>query len=150
MKFEEFKASMKQEAPPPGITASLTALWYAGKGDWEQAHSITQDINTSEGSWVHAYLHRQEGDEWNANSLFDVLPQLQDQVGIGTVVQPLLFFRETAYTRIVAFPVRHVFDQLKVKVRRPVAVLEAHSEFGDDFAFFYVCSLVEIFYWGEA
>jgi hypothetical protein len=67
MKFEEFKASLKQEAPPAGITASLAALWYAGKGDWEQAHNIAQDIPTPEGSWVHAYLHRQEGDEWNAN-----------------------------------------------------------------------------------
>ena len=67
MKFEEFKASLKQEAPPAGITASLAALWYAGKGDWEQAHNIAQDIPTPEGSWVHAWLHRQEGDEWNAN-----------------------------------------------------------------------------------
>ncbi|HXO77011.1 MAG TPA: hypothetical protein VN824_17270 [Puia sp.] len=67
MKFEEFKASLDQEVPPAGITASLAALWYAGKGDWEQAHTIAQDIPTADGAWVHAYLHRQEGDEWNAN-----------------------------------------------------------------------------------
>jgi hypothetical protein len=67
MKFEEFKASLKQKSPPAGITASLAVLWHAGKGDWEQAHHIAQDIPTPEGSWVHAWLHRQEGDEWNAN-----------------------------------------------------------------------------------
>ena len=47
MKFEEFKASLDQEVPPAGITASLAALWYAGKGDWEQAHTIAQDIPTT-------------------------------------------------------------------------------------------------------
>lgn len=66
MKLEEFKISLEQETPPAGITASLAALWYAGKGDWEKAHNIAQDIPTSDGYWVHAYLHRQEGDEWNA------------------------------------------------------------------------------------
>ena len=67
MKFEQFKASMSDQLPPAGIPSSLAALWYAGKGDWEQAHNIAQDLPTREGSWVHAYLHRVEGDEWNAN-----------------------------------------------------------------------------------
>lgn len=67
MKFEQFKASMSDQLPPAGIPSSLAALWYAGKGDWEQAHAIAQDLPTREGSWVHAYLHRVEGDEWNAN-----------------------------------------------------------------------------------
>lgn len=67
MKFEQFKDSMGEALPPKGITASLAALWYAGKGDWEQAHAIAQDVPTREGSWVHAYLHRVEGDQWNAN-----------------------------------------------------------------------------------
>jgi hypothetical protein len=67
MKIEEFKTSLKQDQPPAGITTSLTALWYAGKGNWEQAHTIAQDIPTRDGSWVHAFLHRQEGDEGNAN-----------------------------------------------------------------------------------
>jgi hypothetical protein len=66
MTFEEFKASMSRDQPPSGIPSSLVALWYAGKDDWEQAHTIAQDIPTREGSWVHAYLHRVEGDEWNA------------------------------------------------------------------------------------
>src|ERR1700761_4439755 len=67
MNLAQFKATLADARPPTGITGSLTALWYAGKGDWEQAHTIAQDIPTREGSWVHAFLHRQEGDEWNAN-----------------------------------------------------------------------------------
>jgi hypothetical protein len=67
MKFEDFKASMDRELPPSDLPSSLVALWYAGKGDWEQAHTIAQDIPTREGSWVHAYLHRVEGDRSNAN-----------------------------------------------------------------------------------
>lgn len=67
MKFEEFKESMSRDVPPADITSSLAALWYAGKGDWKQAHTIAQDIPTREGSWVHAYLHRLEGDVSNAN-----------------------------------------------------------------------------------
>ena len=64
---EQFKVTLAGAQPPAGITASLAALWYAGKGDWEQAHAIAQDLPTREGSWVHAWLHRQEGDQWNAN-----------------------------------------------------------------------------------
>src|ERR1700760_234339 len=67
MTLNEFKATFSYSTPPAGITDALSALWYAGKGDWEQAHIIAQDIPTKAGSWVHAYLHRQEGDEWNAN-----------------------------------------------------------------------------------
>lgn len=64
--MEQFKGTLGDTLPPAGVTPILTALWYAGKGDWEQAHAIAQDIPTREGCWVHAYLHRQEGDEGNA------------------------------------------------------------------------------------
>jgi len=67
MNIDQFKRTLSDESPPQGIPHSLAALWYAGRGDWEQAHNIAQDIPTQEGSWVHAWLHRQEGDEWNAN-----------------------------------------------------------------------------------
>ncbi len=67
MTLEQFEATLTGETPPAGITNSLAAMWYDGKGDWEQAHNIAQDIPTREGSLVHAYLHRKEGDSWNAN-----------------------------------------------------------------------------------
>jgi hypothetical protein len=67
MTLEQFEATLTGEAPPQGVSNSLAAMWYDGKGHWEQAHDIAQDIHTPEGSWVHAYLHRKEGDNWNAN-----------------------------------------------------------------------------------
>lgn len=44
----------------------LHALWHEAHGDWERAHSITQTIETPDAAWVHAYLHRKEGDTFNA------------------------------------------------------------------------------------
>ena len=45
---------------------SLKALWHDAKGDWESSHNIAQDLQSEMGSWIHAYLHRKEGDQWNA------------------------------------------------------------------------------------
>lgn len=67
MTFSEFQSSLQNEQPPAGLSDTLRALWYAGKDDWKRSHDIAQDIPTNEGSWIHAYLHRWEGDEWNAN-----------------------------------------------------------------------------------
>lgn len=66
MNLAEFKTTLKEEQPPK-LSASLTALWYDAKGDWEAAHNVAQDIHNVEGSWIHAYLHRKEGDEGNAS-----------------------------------------------------------------------------------
>ena len=66
MTFEEFRSSLSQQQVPEGLPTLLQALWYDGKNDWEKAHNIAQDISTSDGSWIHAYLHRKEGDLSNA------------------------------------------------------------------------------------
>jgi len=66
MTRDTFKASLSETKPPSGISSSLEALWFDGKGDWESAHNVAQDIHSSEGSWIHAYLHRKEGDHGNA------------------------------------------------------------------------------------
>ena len=55
-----------ERAEPRGLALPLQALWWAGRGEWEQAHGIAQEIESSDGSWVHAYLHRVEGDVGNA------------------------------------------------------------------------------------
>ena len=49
-----------------GLSGPLLALWWAGRGEWEKAHEVAQEIETRDGSWVHAYLHRVEGDAFNA------------------------------------------------------------------------------------
>jgi hypothetical protein len=62
----DFKASLSGAAPASNLDAPLAALWWAAKGNWDKAHSIAQDEETSEAAWVHAYLHRVEGDIGNA------------------------------------------------------------------------------------
>jgi hypothetical protein len=66
MTFEDFKNSLTQ-ASPPAVSDLLKALWFEGKGDWESAHNIAQDVHSNDGSWIHAYLHRVEGDLGNAS-----------------------------------------------------------------------------------
>jgi hypothetical protein len=62
----DFKASLSAAAPAPALAPLLAALWWAAKGNWDAAHKIVQDENTSDAAWVHAYLHRVEGDLGNA------------------------------------------------------------------------------------
>ena len=62
----EFKASFSGAAPAPELAAPLAALWWAAKGGWDEAHKIVQDEATADAAWVHAYLHRVEGDVGNA------------------------------------------------------------------------------------
>ncbi len=48
------------------FSGPLLALWWDGKGDWQKAHEIAQEVPGADGAWVHAYLHRKEGDAGNA------------------------------------------------------------------------------------
>lgn len=67
MTFNAFLASAADAAAPPdGLSEILVALWWAEKGDWHASHDVAQDIPSADGSWVHAYLHRVEGDLGNA------------------------------------------------------------------------------------
>lgn len=66
MTFDEFRASLSHATPPSDLTPALRALWTDARGDWDGAHRIAQDIDGPIGAWVHAYLHRKEGDLGNA------------------------------------------------------------------------------------
>lgn len=66
MTVEEFQATLTAAAPPPKFSHALAALWWDARGDWEQSHESAQTGNDRNSAWVHAYLHRKEGDEWNA------------------------------------------------------------------------------------
>jgi len=67
MNFDAFHASLSASQPPAGVGIYLQALWYDGKGDWEKAHALIQAIDDKTAAHIHAYLHRKEGDQWNAN-----------------------------------------------------------------------------------
>jgi hypothetical protein len=61
-----FKHSLDKTRPPAGLSPALAALWWAGKDDWTKAHEIAMGGEGADCAWVHAYLHRVEGDLDNA------------------------------------------------------------------------------------
>ena len=66
MNFKEFRESLGCEGPPKGLSVALAGLWWDAKGDWTKAHESAQQDEGPSGAWVHAYLHRKEGDASNA------------------------------------------------------------------------------------
>lgn len=67
MSFEEFQQSVTRgTTASAGMSGALQALWHDGRGNWDAAHDCAQEDHSRDGSWVHAYLHRKEGDEGNA------------------------------------------------------------------------------------
>jgi hypothetical protein len=67
MTVEEFRASVSGAAPPERLPVPVQALWWDAKGEWARAHSLVDELESAEGMAVHAYLHRKEGQDWNAD-----------------------------------------------------------------------------------
>ncbi len=67
MPFPEFLRSLEKDEVPAGISVALQALWQSARNKWDEAHRLVQDDNSTDAAWVHAYLHRQEGDVGNAD-----------------------------------------------------------------------------------
>ena len=67
MTLDEFRQSLTATEAPAGLTHALVGLWWDAKGDWTRTHESAQQEEGTEGSWVHAYLHRKEGDRSNAD-----------------------------------------------------------------------------------
>ena len=66
MDFDDFRESLLRDGPSRGLSLALTALWWDAKGDWKTAHETAQQDEGPDGAWVHAHLHRKEGDAANA------------------------------------------------------------------------------------
>jgi hypothetical protein len=66
MTLAEFKRSLSKPKPPADLSPPLAALWWAAKDNWDKAHGIVMDEGGKDCAWVHAYLHRVEGDLGNA------------------------------------------------------------------------------------
>jgi hypothetical protein len=66
MTIEEFRKCTTHDQPPADLGFALAGLWWDAKGDWKRAHESAQQDEGPAGSWVHAYLHRKEGDASNA------------------------------------------------------------------------------------
>ena len=67
MEISFLRNSLKQNDPPQNLPIHLKALWYDAKGNWQKAHNLIQDLNDNTAAWIHAYLHRKEGDMGNAD-----------------------------------------------------------------------------------
>jgi len=66
MTAEELRATREDAGPPAALSNLVEALWWEAHGDWDRAHRMVDDLTTRDGAWVHAYLHRVEGDLGNA------------------------------------------------------------------------------------
>jgi hypothetical protein len=82
MTQEEFHKSLNSEHPPEDLTLSLAALWWDAKGDWAKAHESAQQDEGAAGAWVHAYLHRKEGDLSNAGYWYSRAGRPQAKVSL--------------------------------------------------------------------
>ena len=67
MTITSFTGSLSKDELPQTGSVYLDSLWYAGKGDWDKAHTLIQDVEDKNAAWIHAYLHRKEGDNSNAD-----------------------------------------------------------------------------------
>lgn len=82
MNFSTFQQSFEQETPPPSLSSALQALWYDAQGNWEKAHDLAQNIENANGAWIHAYLHRKEGDLPNAGYWYRRAGQSQPSLSL--------------------------------------------------------------------
>ena len=89
MDFEEFVQTLDQDNPPR-VKPMLEALWHDRKGHWDQAHNIVQDIDGSMASWIHAYLHRREGDLGNAGYWYARAGRSRPEVDLNTEWEELV------------------------------------------------------------
>ena len=93
MTVDSFEKSL-QNNTSPDVSVYLQALWYDAKGDWQKAHSLVDSLSGKTAAAVHAYLHRVEGDNWNANYWYSragrTMPNVSLQVEWKALVEELM------------------------------------------------------------
>jgi hypothetical protein len=83
MNIEAFRQSLSGHSAPEQLPVYLRALWYDGKGDWDTAHDLINDLGDEKAAWVHAYLHRKEGDLGNARYWYSRAGKSMPAVGLA-------------------------------------------------------------------
>jgi hypothetical protein len=78
----EFKTSLTLDQPTIELPLQLISLWYDGKGDWQKAHAQVDHLKDQESAWVHAYLHRKEGDIWNADYWYNKAGKIRPNLSL--------------------------------------------------------------------
>lgn len=94
MDLQEFRNSLALDEPPSKLSCALCALWWDAKGNWTRGHEAAQKDEGPAGAWVHAYLHRKEGDATNAEYWYSragkTPPQLSFENEWSEIAQSLL------------------------------------------------------------
>lgn len=80
--INSFKDSLQNNTPDPTYSPVLKSLWYDAKGNWEKAHDQVDKLNGRDAAWVHAYLHRKEGDLWNADYWYNKAEKLRPECSL--------------------------------------------------------------------
>ena len=75
-------AELKNLKDPADLEVPVQALWHDAQGDWNRAHDLAQEANSRSGDWVHAYLHRKEGDVGNAGYWYARAGRAPAEIGV--------------------------------------------------------------------
>ncbi len=92
MTLQDFRDSLSHDEPPRQLNFALASLWWDAKGDWKRAHESAQQEEGPAGAWVHAYLHRKEGDASNAGYWYR---RADKNPGQGSLENEWLFITES-------------------------------------------------------
>ncbi|MFM1961767.1 MAG: hypothetical protein RLZZ172_612 [Bacteroidota bacterium] len=92
MKLLSFKDSLNLASPGIDLSPMLKALWYDGKGNWDKAHAQVDHLGGKDAAWVHAYLHRKEGDLWNADYWYSKAGKSRPDIPLSEEWEILLQF----------------------------------------------------------
>lgn len=90
--YTEFQQTLAQAVPPRDWPEALKAMWFDAKDDWESSHNIAQDMHNELGSWMHAYLHRKEGDRFNAGYWYRQAGKTYPEVSLEAELQEIVEF----------------------------------------------------------
>ena len=83
MNLQQLKESIDENKIPDDLSIYLKALWYDTKGNWDEAHQIIQDVPDKNASWIHAYLHRKEGDMNNADYWYNQAERKRPNISLN-------------------------------------------------------------------
>jgi len=83
MNLQQLKESINENKIPNNLSVYLKALWYDAKGNWDEAHQIIQDVPDKNASWIHAYLHRKEGDMNNADYWYNQAERKRPNISLN-------------------------------------------------------------------
>jgi len=90
MKRQHFKESLTGDSPPSEASVYVKALWYDTKDDWNKSHELIQDLHDQLSYWIHAYLHRKEGDAGNADYWYTKARKKRPSISLDQERQEIL------------------------------------------------------------